>query len=132
VFYATPHQVKESLAIEVDDFPSNEVYPEQQIGKMGKSAMKVLSMKDEEFYEVRRMCSAVQCSAVQCCVQGMGKYFVQLAKDVGYEKTILMLGRRMRCLPKSVAYLFASNEAVMSSYGFLRVLGVSVCQHDLI
>merc|ERR1719312_601473 len=45
---------------------------------MGKTAMKILSMKDEEFYE------------------GMGKYFVTLAKDAGYERTILQLGRRIR------------------------------------
>merc|ERR1719357_2300888 len=45
---------------------------------MGKTAMKILSMKDEEFYE------------------GMGKYFVTLAKDAGYEGTILQLGRRIR------------------------------------
>merc|ERR1719334_395800 len=45
---------------------------------MGKTAMKILSMKDEEFYE------------------GMGKYFVTLAKDVGYERWLLQLGRRIR------------------------------------
>merc|ERR1719309_897974 len=45
---------------------------------MGKTAMKILSMKDEEFYE------------------GMGKYFVTLAKDAGYERTILQLGRGLR------------------------------------
>merc|ERR1712015_77205 len=47
---------------------------------MGKSAMKILGMKDEEFYE------------------GMGKYFVTLAKQVGYERTLLQLGRGLRCL----------------------------------
>merc|ERR1719228_2371712 len=45
---------------------------------MGKTAMKILGMKDEEFYE------------------GMGKYFVTLAKQVGYERTILLLGRHLR------------------------------------
>merc|ERR1719317_899417 len=45
---------------------------------MGKTAMKILSMKDEEFYE------------------GMGRYFVTLAKDAGYERTILQLGRGLR------------------------------------
>ena len=45
---------------------------------MGKTAMKVLGIKDEEFYE------------------GMGKYFVTLAKDAGYERTLLQLGRRIR------------------------------------
>ena len=52
--------------------------PVAQVGKMGKSAMKILGMKDEEFYE------------------GMGKYFVTLAKQVGYERTLLQLGRGLR------------------------------------
>jgi len=71
-------KVKEQLNLEVDAFPASDTYPESQIGKMGKTAMKILSMKDEEFYE------------------GMGKYFVTLAKDAGYERTILQLGRRIR------------------------------------
>ena len=54
-------KVKEQLNLEVDVFPAGETYPEAQVGKMGKTAMKILSMKDEEFYE------------------GMGKYFVTLA-----------------------------------------------------
>ena len=62
------------MNIEEDAFPADATYPEAQIGKMGKMAMKILSLKDEEFYE------------------GMGKYFVQLAKDVGYENTLLALG----------------------------------------
>merc|ERR1719277_368921 len=45
---------------------------------MGKIAMKILSLKDEEFYE------------------GMGKYFVTLANEVGYQNTLLALGRRIR------------------------------------
>merc|ERR1719443_667237 len=45
---------------------------------MGKTAMKILSLKDEEFYE------------------GMGKYFVTLANEVGYQNTLLALGRRIR------------------------------------
>ena len=38
-------------------------------------------------------------------LQGMGKYFVTLAKDLGYEPTILALGRRIRCVdPHWLAY----------------------------
>ena len=32
----------------------------------------------------------------RCHSQGMGKYFVTLAKQVGYERTILLLGRHLR------------------------------------
>jgi len=71
-------KVKEQLNLELDAFPAGDTFPESQIGKMGKTAMKILSMKDEEFYE------------------GMGRYFVTLAKDAGYERTILQLGRRIR------------------------------------
>lgn len=71
-------KVKEQMNLDVDAFPAGETYPEAQIGKMGKIAMKVLGMKDEEFYE------------------GMGKYFVTLASEVGYQKTLLQLGRRIR------------------------------------
>ena len=70
-------KVKEQANIEAD-FVANETYPEAQLGKMGKTAMKVLSMKDEEFYE------------------GMGRYFVQLATDAGYQHLILTLGRGIR------------------------------------
>ena len=70
-------KVKEQANIEAD-FVANETYPEAQLGKMGKTAMKVLSMKDEEFYE------------------GMGRYFVQLANDAGYQHLILNLGRGIR------------------------------------
>merc|ERR1719394_1508446 len=45
---------------------------------MGKTAMKILSLKDEEFYE------------------GMGKYFVQLATDAGYHYLLVQLGRGIR------------------------------------
>merc|ERR1719219_2667068 len=45
---------------------------------MGKTCMKILSVKDEEFYE------------------GMGKYFVTLCQEAGYEKLLLQLGRRIR------------------------------------
>ena len=69
-------KVKEQLSLE--DFVANESYPEQQLMKMGKTAMKILSLKDEEFYE------------------GMGKYFVTIAQEAGYGNTLLALGRRIR------------------------------------
>ena len=71
-------KVKEQMNLEVDSFPASETYPEAQLPKMGKVAMKVLSIKDEEFYE------------------GMGKYFVTLAQEAGYGNTLLALGRRIR------------------------------------
>ena len=70
-------KVKEQINLEAE-FVANETYPEAQLGKMGKTAMKILSVKDEEFYE------------------GMGKYFVQLASDAGYRPLILALGRGIR------------------------------------
>ena len=70
-------KVKEQINLE-QDFVANESYPEQQLMKMGKTAMKILSLKDEEFYE------------------GMGKYFVTLAIDAGYERMLLQLGRGIR------------------------------------
>merc|ERR1719219_733338 len=45
---------------------------------MGKTCMKILSLKDEEFYE------------------GMGKYFVTLCQEAGYGKLLVQLGRRIR------------------------------------
>merc|ERR1719234_585521 len=45
---------------------------------MGKTAMKLLEMKDEEFYE------------------GMGVYFVALATDLGYGLMLQSVGRRIR------------------------------------
>ena len=66
------------MNIEEDAFPADQTYPEAQIGKMGKTAMKILGVKDEEFYE------------------GMGKYFVTLASEAGYQNTLLALGRRIR------------------------------------
>merc|ERR1712172_183975 len=45
---------------------------------MGKTAMKLLEMKDEEFYE------------------GMGVYFVALATDLGYGLMLQSVGRRFR------------------------------------
>merc|ERR1711962_428047 len=45
---------------------------------MGKAAMKILELKDEEFYE------------------GMGVYFVQLAQDLGYGLMLQSVGRNFR------------------------------------
>lgn len=70
-------KVKEQINLE-QEFIANETYPEAQLGKMGKTAMKILSLKDEEFYE------------------GMGKYFVQLATDAGYHYLLVQLGRGIR------------------------------------
>ena len=70
-------KIKEQLNLE-QDFVANESYPESQLAKMGKTSMKVLSLKDEEFYE------------------GMGKYFVTIAQDAGYGKMLLQLGRGIR------------------------------------
>ena len=75
---------------------------------MGKSAMKILGMKDEEFYEVGPIYLTCAIGTLylwwkiplgfswQWHSQGMGKYFVTLAKQVGYERTILLLGRHLR------------------------------------
>jgi hypothetical protein len=45
---------------------------------MGKKAMQILALKDEEFYE------------------GMGIYFVELTNILGYGKTVAHLGRNLR------------------------------------
>ena len=45
---------------------------------MGKTAMKILELKDEEFYE------------------GMGVYFVALAQDLGYGLMLKSVGRSFR------------------------------------
>ena len=45
---------------------------------MGKKAMQILNLKDEEFYE------------------GMGVYFVELTTILGYGKTVAHLGRNLR------------------------------------
>ena len=45
---------------------------------MGKKAMQILEMKDEEFYE------------------GMGMFFVKLTQDLKFDKFILNLGRYLR------------------------------------
>ena len=61
-----------------EEFDVNEVFPEGQISKMGKKAMSILGVKDEEFYE------------------GMGVYFVDLTFRLGYGRTLGRLGRTMR------------------------------------
>ena len=61
-----------------DNFGVADIFPEGQILKMGKTAMKLLEMKDEEFYE------------------GMGVYFVTLATDLGYGLMLQSVGRRFR------------------------------------
>ena len=61
-----------------DNFGVADIFPEGQILKMGKTAMKMLEMKDEEFYE------------------GMGVYFVTLAADLGYGLMLQSVGRRFR------------------------------------
>lgn len=66
------------MSLETDTFAAGETFPESQLPKMGKVAMKVLSIKDEEFYE------------------GMGKYFITIAQEAGYGNTLLALGRRIR------------------------------------
>ena len=44
-------KLKEQLNIDKDSFAADDTYPEAQVGKMGKAAMKLLGMKEEEFYE---------------------------------------------------------------------------------
>ena len=61
-----------------ENFPPKDAYPEGQLMKMGKKAMNVLDMKDEEFYE------------------GMGAYFVGLTKELGFFTFIEHLGRELR------------------------------------
>ena len=61
-----------------DNFGVADVFPEGQCLKIGKTAMKILEMKDEEFYE------------------GMGVYFVTLATDLGYGLMLQSVGRRFR------------------------------------
>ena len=61
-----------------DNFGSDAVFPEGQIIKMGKTSMKILQLKDEEFYE------------------GMGAYFIDLARELGYSNMLFSLGRKFR------------------------------------
>jgi len=71
-------EIRTKLELETDDFGISDVFPEGQITKMGKTAMKILGMKDEEFYE------------------GMGVYFVALASNLGYGMMLQCVGRRFR------------------------------------
>jgi len=71
-------QIQEKMEIKEDNFGVADIFPEGQILKMGKTAMKMLEMKDEEFYE------------------GMGVYFVTLAADLGYGLMLQSVGRRFR------------------------------------
>ena len=75
------------LAIFQDEFGINETYPEGQVMKMGKKAMQILSLKDEEFYE------------------GMGLNFVELTTELGYGKTVAHLVRQP-CFPFHFQGLF--------------------------
>ena len=59
-------------------FIINESFPEGQVIKMGKTAMKLLGLGDEEFYE------------------GMGVFFVTLAQELGYGMLLSCLGRYFR------------------------------------
>ena len=61
-----------------DEFDANETYPEGQLMKMGKKAMQILNIKDEEFYE------------------GMGVYFVALTGILGFADILKSLGRNLR------------------------------------
>jgi len=71
-------QIQEKMEIKEENFGVADIFPEGQILKMGKTAMKLLEMKDEEFYE------------------GMGIYFVTLATDLGYGLMLQSIGRRFR------------------------------------
>ncbi len=55
-----------------------ETYPEGQLVKMGKKAMQLCDVKDEEFYE------------------GMGISFVELTNKLGYYGFLDHLGRTLR------------------------------------
>ena len=61
-----------------DDFNAADTFPEGQLVKMGKKALAVVGVKDEEFYE------------------GMGIYFVELTRNLGYATFLEALGRNIR------------------------------------
>jgi len=71
-------EIREKVNIEEDTFGINEVFEEGKAIKMGKTAMKLLGMGDEEFYE------------------GMGVFFVALAQNLGYGMLLSSLGRCFR------------------------------------
>ena len=85
------------MNLEVDSFPAGETYPEAQLPKMGKMAMKILSLKDEEFYEgMGRYLISLKVLLWYYWPVLLVRYFVTLAKEAGYENTLLALGRRIR------------------------------------
>ena len=71
-------EIQEKMDIKEDSFAVTENFPEGQAIKMGKTAMKILGVWDEEFYE------------------GMGVFFVTLARDLGYGMLLSSLGRFFR------------------------------------
>jgi len=71
-------EIKEKMDMKEDNFGIADVFPEGQCTKIGKTAMKILGIKDEEFYE------------------GMGIYFVALATELGYGLILSCLGRNFR------------------------------------
>ena len=71
-------EVREKMDMKEDTFGITENFPEGQAIKMSKTAMKILGMQDEEFYE------------------GMGVFFVALAQDLGYGMLLSCLGRCFR------------------------------------
>ena len=71
-------EIKEKMDMKEDNFGVADVFPEGQATKIGKTAMKILGIKDEEFYE------------------GMGIYFVALATELGYGLILSCLGRNFR------------------------------------
>ena len=44
-------------------------------------------------------------------MQGMGKYFVLLAREAGYERTLLQLGRHIRYSSSSYSWAGASGSS---------------------
>ena len=71
-------EIREKINIEEDTFGITENFQEGQAIKIGKTAMKILGMGDEEFYE------------------GMGVYFIALAQELGYGMLLSCLGRCFR------------------------------------
>lgn len=71
-------EIKEKMEIQEENFGIADVFPEGQVTKMGKTAMKIIGIKEEEFYE------------------GMGVYFIALATELGYGLILSCLGRRFR------------------------------------
>jgi len=71
-------EIKGKMEMTDDNFGISEIFPEGQVTKIGKTAMKILGVKDEEFYE------------------GMGVYFVALATNLGYGTMLQCVGRMFR------------------------------------